>query len=159
MSKPVFYDFYFKKPPAVNHDNDNDTVLVSQSEVKTSGLAYQLKHYGMDSLSARMEEVRSKFGYADTTNCGDFTDIQNKYVSAVQYFESLPSEIRRKFADRPDVFYDNIFKDVELSKELGIIPKDFIDKSVSSSDNVELNPVNADTSLANQPKDDTASVS
>lgn len=124
MAKFVFNDFYNRRPKSVCTKLDTDTVFVSQSEVKTSGLAYQLARYGMNTLEARMEQMRSKFGYADCTKNNNFADIQNRYVQSVEYFNALPSEVRRKYHDRPEDFYNSIEKDPELAYKTGFISEE-----------------------------------
>lgn len=122
-----FYTFY-NRPPKVVTDLDTETCFVSQSEVKTSGLKYQLERFGMNSLEARMEQMRSKFGYADCTKNNDFATLQNTYRSSVEYFEALPSEVRRKYNDRPEEFYSSIESNPQTAYEAGFISKEQLDK-------------------------------
>lgn len=133
MAKFQFYDFYNKRPPKVSTVLDTDTVFVSQSEVKTSGLAYQLERFGMNTLEARMEQMRSKFGYADCTKNNDFATIQNLYRQSVDYFSALPSDVRRKYQDDPTVFYENIQKNPQTAFEAGFISKEQLDKMLDTT--------------------------
>lgn len=140
MSKVKFYDFYNNRPPKNHFKPDTETVFVSQSEIETSGLKYQLSMYGFDSLAQRMEDMRSKFGYADCTKISDFRESMNKYSQGVEYFNALPSEIRRKYNDRPELFYDECFKNPDTAYEAGFISEDYYKeiKSKNNSDSIEV---------------------
>lgn len=119
-----FYNLYDKKPPRCFTKLDTETCLVSQSEVQTSSLQYQLSRYGMDTLSARLEQMRDKFGFADCCNNNNFATIQNQYRRSVEYFENLPSEIRRKYNDLPENFYDDISKNPKVALEHNFISEE-----------------------------------
>lgn len=144
MSKKKFYGFY-DDLPKVYFEPDTKTTFVSQSEVQTSGLQYQLKQYGFDSLAQRMETMRAKFGYADCTQISDFAGLQNKYVNAVEYFNNLPSEVRRQYNDTPALFYDDIQKNPHTAFKAGFISEDFyndlkVKYNMENSINNEVNP-------------------
>lgn len=147
-----YYNVYDKKPPKVFTKLDTETCLVSQSEIVTSSLQYQLHRYGMDSLSARLEQMRDKFGYADCTVNNDFATLQNRYRQSVDYFEALPSEIRAKYHHRPEEFYDDIQKDPKVAYEHNFISKEKFDELTNNmpvqakSSQVDLQQVENNTS-------------
>lgn len=124
MSKSVPFFTHYNRPPAVDTVLDYETSTVSQADVDISRLSYQLDRYGMDGLQARMEAMRDKFGYADTTKYGDFADLQNRVRKGVEYFEALPSEIRAKFGHRPENFYDYLEKNKDEAIKQGFIKSD-----------------------------------
>ena len=126
-----FYDYYNNRPPKVNTVLTDDTCFVSQSECQNSSLKYVLDRFGMNTLTARMEEMRGKFGYADCTVSNDFAILQNRYVQAKNYFENLPSNVRRQFHDNPLEFYNNLAQNPKKALDDGFFPYFLI--SVSSS--------------------------
>lgn len=140
MSKSKFYDFYNNKPPKNHFTPNTERVFVSQSEIETSGLKYQLQHFGFDSLAQRMEDLRSKFGYADCTKISDFRESMNKYAQGVEYFNALPSEVRRQYSDRAELFYDDIAKNPDTAYKAGFISEEYYKeiKSKNNSDSVEV---------------------
>lgn len=140
MAKRKFYDFYNEKPPKHHFKPDTETVFVDQSEVTTSGLKYQLSQYGFDSLAQRMEDMRSKFGYADCTQISDFRESMTKYSQGVEYFNALPSEVRRQYNDRPELFFDDCVKNPETAYKAGFISEDYFKEitSKNNSDKVEV---------------------
>lgn len=142
MSKINFYSYY-NRPPKVNFVPDLETCFVSQSEVETAGLKYQLHRFGMDSVLQRMEDMRSKFGYADCTKISSFVQAQNDYVKGREYFEALPSEIRRKYNDLPENFYEDIAKNPDTAYENGFISEEYY-KAVKA--NVPNDKIVVDTS-------------
>lgn len=148
MSKCKFYDCYDNPPPKVYTDLDTSEVFVSQSEVKVSGLAYQLKQYGMDTLSAQMETLRSKFGYADCRHINDFATLQNKYVEAVDYFNALPSDIRRQYQDRPELFYEDVQKNPDTAFKGGFISEEFYKQLNEKLKNTSSNQIHLTQEVA-----------
>lgn len=115
---------YYNEPKKVSTVPDNDTVFVSQSEAIRASLKYQLETFGMDTLSAKLKETQSKFGYADTRFSKSFGDLCEQYARANDYFQQMPSQIRAKFGHDPIKFYDFIEKDPKSSFESGFISKD-----------------------------------
>lgn len=136
MAKIEFKDAFNNRPKPVYFTPDTETVFVSQSEVKTSGLKYQLSQYGFDSLAQKMENLRDKFGYADCTHCNDFMTLQNKYVQGVEYFNNLPSEVRRQYHDIPAEFYMDIERNPQLAYEHGFISEEFYKSLDISTDKI-----------------------
>lgn len=133
MSKISFFTHY-NRPPSVLTELDYETCNVSQADVDISKLSYQLDRYGMEGLQARMEAMRDKFGYADTTKFGNFADLQNRVRKGVEYFEALPSEVRAKFGHRPELFYDYLEKNKDEAIKEGYIKSDIkVDSGVVDS--------------------------
>lgn len=115
----------YKKPKQKFSDNlDYDTKFVQQSEADVSGLKYQLERYGMNTVLAKFESMKSKFGYADCRHIPDFEELQNRVIAGTEYFNNLPSEIRRKFNDKPACFYDYLEKHPVESVKEGYINND-----------------------------------
>ncbi len=123
MSKISFFTHY-NRPPAQDTVLDYETCNVSQADIDVSSLAYQLDRYGMEGLQARMEAMRDKFGYADTTKFGNFADLQNRVRKGVEYFEALPSEVRAKFGHRPELFYEYLENNKDEAIKAGYIKAD-----------------------------------
>lgn len=125
-----FYDYYNNRPPKCNTVLKDDTTFVSQSEVECTSLKYMLDRFGMNTLSARMEQMRDKFGYADCTVNNNFADIQNRYIDAVNYFNDLPAQVRRRYKDRAELFYDDLDKNPQTAYEAGFISKEKFEELV-----------------------------
>lgn len=104
---------------------DYDTELVDQSEAKMCGLRYQLSKFGLDGTLSQLELQRSKFGYADTRVIPDFQTLQNKIADSTEYFNSLPSAVRRQFGDKPSNFYRFIEKHPVDSVKSNFISKEY----------------------------------
>lgn len=122
----MFYTAY-NKPLHQKSDLDYETKIVQQSEADVVGLKYQLERYGMNTLMSKFETMKSKFGYADCRNIPDFEELQNRVVAGTEYFNNLPSEIRREFKDKPECFYDYLEKNPVESVKKGYINNDTAD--------------------------------
>ena len=68
---------------------------------------------------------RSSGVYGDFSDVGDFFDAQQRVANAVQNFESLPSNIRRRFNDDPAqlIAFCNDSKNYEEALKLGLVRK------------------------------------
>lgn len=115
---------YYNEPKKVCTVPDNDTVFVSQSEAIRSSLKYQLETFGMDTLSAKLKETQSKFGFADTRFSKSFGDLCEHYARANEYFQQMPAKVRANFGHDPIKFYDFIEKNPSESFKSGFISKD-----------------------------------
>ncbi len=143
-----FYSYY-QKPPKVETVLDYETTFVSQAEADTCSLSYQLNRFGMDGLQARMEAMRDKFGYADCTVSNSFADIQNRVRQGIEYFEALPSEVRRKYNDNPEEFYDYLNKNPQKAVEDGFFdPATFVAPKTTPLDDVNTNQNTTDDTVS-----------
>lgn len=114
----------FNRPKHEKTVLDYETKLVQQSEADVVGLKYQLERYGMNTLMAKFETMKSKFGYADCRHIPDFEELQNRVIAGTEYFNNLPSEIRREFKDKPAAFYDYLEKNPVEAVKKGYINND-----------------------------------
>lgn len=122
-----FYTAYNKPKQQFSDNLDYETKLVQQSEADVVGLKYQLERYGMNSLMAKFETMKSKFGYADCRHIPDFEELQNRVVAGTEYFNHLPSEIRRQFNDKPACFYEYLEKNPVEAVKNGYINNETAD--------------------------------
>lgn len=118
MSKERKFFTFYDRPKSPVTVLDYETKFVDQSEADMCGLHYQLQRYGLDGLQARFEAMKDKFGYADTRMIPSFSELQNRIVKGNEYFNSLPSEIRKQFNNKSAEFFDYLEKN----------PKDAISK-------------------------------
>lgn len=157
MAKFSYYSKGTKMPPKVFTELDTEICFVSQDECKTSSLSYQFARYGMDSLTARLEDMRSKFGYADCTG-KDFMTLQNKYVQSLEYFKALPSEVRRKYRDNPEVFYESIVNEPEEAYKAGFISDELYSQYKADREALDLTQSNTTDNFVS-PQDEGDNVS
>lgn len=120
----MFYSRYYE-PPKVKTIIDTSVETVDQSEARMCGLRYQLDKFGLNSLLSSLELQRAKFGYADTRLMPSFEEQQNKLADSIEYFDSLPSQVRRQFGDKPKNFFKSIEKDPIKAVKDGFISKEY----------------------------------
>lgn len=120
---------------------DYETKFVDQSEADMCGLHYQLQRYGLDGLQARFEAMKEKFGYADTRMIPDFATLQNKVVKGNEYFNNLPSEIRKKFNNSSSEFFTYLESNPEEAVKEGYIQGISIDDILPVEPSVDVQPV------------------
>lgn len=115
-----FYTYY-NRPKSPVTVLDYETKFVDQSEADMCGLHYQLQRYGIDGLQARFEAMKDKFGYADTRMIPGFAELQNRIVKGNEYFNSLPSEIRKQFGNNSAEFFTYLEKNPKEAISKGYI--------------------------------------
>lgn len=155
--KQKFYSIYDRNPSVVTV-LDYKTKFVDQSEADTVGLHYQLQRYGMDSLLARFEAMKDKFGYADTRVIPDFATLQNRLAKGIEYFNNLPSEIRAKFGHKAENFYEFVETNPQEAVKQGYISTPFAEEFIKQqgSSKVDVEPVTPVTPV--EPVSETQSV-
>lgn len=84
-------------------------------------------------MGVPVSELLPKLGsaaYGDMTNLGDFMDMENKRAQLTQLFESLPSDVRRKYGDRLEGFVLALNDSTEYRylAEKGILNKGEVDE-------------------------------
>lgn len=93
-------------------------------------------------MGVPVSELLPKLGsaaYGDMTNLGDFMDMENKRAQLIQLFESLPSDVRRKYGDRLEgfVFALNDSTEYRYLAEKGVLNKreveDYFNAATSQS--------------------------
>lgn len=124
MAKLNFCSFYANRPPVKDLVLDDETKFVDQSEADMCSLKAQLDRYGINGLVARFEEMKDKFGFADTRLVPSFSDLQNRIVEGEKYFNALPSEIREKYGFNAGKFFDEIAEHPEQAQLDGFISED-----------------------------------
>lgn len=138
-----FCTFYTNRPPVAEKYIDEDTVLIDQSEADMCSLQAQLDRYGINGLMAKFEEMKGKFGYADTRLIPSFSDLQNRIVEGQNYFNELPSEIRAKYDHDAGKFFDSIEQDPKQALDEGYISSDKAKELLTNvKQTVDLNKVN-----------------
>lgn len=142
-----FYTFY-DRPKSPNAVLDYETKFVSQAEADMNGLKYQIERYGMDSLVQRFEEMKSKFGYADTRVVPGFAELQNRIVAGREYFEALPSEIRKIFGHRPENYFSYLEENPEKAVQQGYISEEQC-KVLMEKYNIPVANISSDTITEN----------
>lgn len=120
-----FETLYENRKPLYVTELDYDTKLVDQSEADAVSLDYQLKRFGMDGLTARFELMKSQFGYADTRLIPSYSELSNRIAKGTEYFNALPSEIRRQFSDKPENFFDYLENNPKEAIEKGYISDEY----------------------------------
>lgn len=116
---------YYSKLECLPHSNDSETVLINQEEADCCGLAYQVRRYGMDGLAARFEAMKDKFGFADCRNLPNYAEQVNMVNRATEYFDNLPSELRKQYGNDPVRFYDAINQQPVSMQEKGFISPEY----------------------------------
>lgn len=88
----------FTPPPSPTVDTGEETITQSQWE-PTTKIDYLLRKYSANGLNPYAPSLPAE--YLDVSEYGDFQVNQNKMLDVMDYFDSLPSNIRKMFDNDP----------------------------------------------------------
>ncbi|QCQ85110.1 internal scaffolding protein [Blackfly microvirus SF02] len=110
-------------PPYRGDDMDfaGEISLTKQADAQSCDINYIMSQYEKTGLLDHISHHQGQ--YADLGNALDYHTAMSVIVEAQQSFESLPAEIRRRFANDPAQFLDFVSKDenIEEMAKMGLL--------------------------------------